>query len=98
MSDWIECPKCPELARERAKALRLSANEGYGLISLEEYEDLNRQANEAEGYQSRETVRVFCEVGIRGGNFHVSYGATCEVCDFNFEFDHTEKNIAKVSG
>ena len=98
MSDWIECPQCPAEAKARAEVLRQEANEAYGKVSQTDWQVLHDKAVEAEAFKPGITVREYCEVGIRGGKFMVSYGAHCEKCSFSFEYDYRDDNIVKVPG
>jgi hypothetical protein len=99
MSDWIECPKCPAVAKARAVELRQIANEEYGHVSQEEWQALHDKAVEAERFQPGYTAREYTEIGFRAnGEFYIDYGLDCEVCGFSFSFDHKDPDALKGSG
>ncbi len=85
-NNWAVCPKCKQVA-EAAKAARGNkAAASYGQVSPEEYVALLEQAQAPMNLGT--TLREDYEIGIRkNGEFFVSYGASCEICGFDFQFD-----------
>ena len=85
-NNWSVCPKCKQVA-EAGKAARIKkASASYGQVSPEEYAALLEQAQVPT--KLGETLREDYEIGIRkDGTFFVSYGASCEICGFDFQFD-----------
>ena len=86
--NWTYCPKCQEMARKRAEKLNEQIASSYGKVSIENYTALAKEANNPPKLE--ETLREDYEVGIYGGEFTVSYTASCNVCKFTFGYDFTK--------
>jgi len=85
---WAVCPKC-KVKAEQAQANLLSRVEtDYGKFAANEYLELIEQSKQP--LEMEHTLREDWEIGIREGEFHVFYGASCETCGFSHEFEHKQ--------
>jgi len=85
-NNWTKCPKC-EAKLSNKKAVTLDkARKCYGKVSAEEFESRMGLAKAFSGEALEDTLREDYELGIDGNTFSVSYRASCEECDFSFEF------------
>lgn len=88
-ANWAICPKCLKNATKKYDALVAKARKSYGKVSLEAYTDLIAEIPKPA--RLKETLREDYELGIEdNGMFIVIYRASCSVCDFKFEFRHSE--------
>lgn len=87
--NWTYCPKCQEIARKKTEQLRVRVETDYGKIPPDNYIKLLDQFNNPP--KLKQTLREDYEVGIHDGVFSISYGASCDVCKFKFEYDKTEE-------
>lgn len=90
--NWTVCPKCEAthtartLAAKEAHATKLV--EAYGKQSMEEYAKIVAGGPALPPPFADNTLREDYEIGIREGEFSVSYGARCTACGFKFTFKH----------
>lgn len=84
--NWTTCPRCKQ--RQLVKIDKIKQQ--YGVLSRNEYEiSLIREKQELDDICSSEFVREDYELGIDNtGKFFISYGASCEKCDFIVSFTH----------
>ena len=84
--NWADCPNCfanVNTAKDRAR-------KSYGKVSLQEYERLLKEVEEAKPKRStlREDYEIY--VGIKG-EFHVGYSCSCDQCGFEFRYKHEQQ-------
>lgn len=83
---WNDCPNCARLADEARKQAKDLAAEQYGKIPADEWFKLNAAAN-APVVGAGATLREDWEIyGVTSGTLVVSYGCSCSVCGFSFDF------------
>ena len=84
--NWTTCPKC-KAAHDAAVAKAMQkAQSSYGKASQEKYAENLRRAQTLELTACEDTLREDYEIGVDGDTFAVSYCASCDRCDFTFEF------------
>ncbi len=87
--NWGICPRCKERNKRELAGLAKKLVDGYGKISREDYEKLLDQ--EISVSELRETLREDYELWVNeDGLFYVSYGCSCNVCGFEFNFAYEE--------
>ena len=89
-NNWGVCPKCREKAEQAHADLLSRIETDYGKVTATEYLELIEQSKQLIGLKEH-TLREDYEIGIRKGEFHISYGAYCEECSFFYKFEHKEK-------
>lgn len=88
--NWTQCPKCDEKrAADIAKAEK-DVESLYGKVSAAEYQAALASVEKKRTAPAQETLREDYEIGIVEGEFSVSYGASCEVCGWGFEYTHSQ--------
>jgi len=93
---YAVCPRCLAAAEKKlAEQAEILAN-GYGTVSVDEYNEAVKAVNEGLGPEFEEgeytgTMREDYEFYVRGNTLHVDYGAQCRVCNltFNLNQEHT---------
>ncbi len=87
--NWRVCPACKRKHEAKHETLKLEAGAAYGKVPREEY--LAMLEKSIEPLNLEETLREDYEIGVDSkGEFFVSYGASCQTCDFTFAFNHKE--------
>lgn len=93
-----ECPRCIKLYQEkRAEALAAAEqamNEGYGVVSAEEYMELVAVFEDAKAgeFDKDTTYYEYCEFYMDDtGEFTADYKGSCRRCGFEFDFSHKQK-------
>lgn len=93
-----ECPRCIKQYREeRAETLdaaKRAVDEGYGVVSAEEYLELVADLVEAaaDTFDNEVTFYAYCEFYMDDtGEFTADYIGSCTRCGFEFNFHHKEK-------
>jgi hypothetical protein len=94
--NWTQCPRCYVTNRSKANKLDREASESYGNVSVEKFDELRRHAESFRKSVTTDdnicsTLREDYGLGIRDGEFSVSFYASCKTCGFKFEFNHKEK-------
>ena len=95
--NWTICPKCTENELHIIEQKKIALENAYGKVSAKAYLLLVEELTKAEEKLNNEddnqyTLREDYEMGIRNGNFYVSYRGSCGICGFSFEHKH-EENI-----
>ena len=89
---WRFCPKCTKDDVDKRKARKQELVDSYGKVSMKEYEKLKKKYNDK--IEASETLREdYWLYTNEDGVFEVSYGCSCDVCGFSFQFNHKEKVI-----
>lgn len=90
--NWCVCPKCKvNVAKKKAETLR-KAQETYGKVPAEEYERMIASARIGVKKNDNDTLREDYELGMReDGTFWVSYYASCQKCEFKYQFKDEHK-------
>lgn len=92
--NWAICPNCRVTAIKKQEKLCDKADAAYGKKPVEEFITLRDAANQP--LKLEQTMREDYALGVgMDGEFGVSYRAHCKVCQFAFEFTHSEA-AAKV--
>jgi predicted Zn-ribbon and HTH transcriptional regulator len=84
--NWTVCPKCESERLQEKDNLELKLRNSYGVISLDEYKQFEHTVKMFQQISVQETLREDYEIGIRHGEFSVSYSSSCEKCKFRFSF------------
>lgn len=83
--NWAKCPRCADTDTAEIKELENDLRDSYGKVSLEEYENLQTQIEEAK-YQIKQnsakaTFREDYEIyGAETGILTISYRGVCNMC------------------
>lgn len=86
---WRICPTCKRLNDEKNKKRILDAEKKYGKISADEYIKLAAEVQKP--IELEETLREDYVIFLsESGLFCVSYGCSCSVCKFKYNFEHKE--------
>ena len=89
-NNWTICPRCMEKAVERKDQLQKEVAKNYGEIPVDQFNRLHAAAQK--DINLEQTLREDYEFNMDdGGNFLASYRAHCSVCDFVYEFEHSER-------
>jgi len=84
--NYRKCPKCNATELERQDKAKKAAEKKYGAVTPEEYMKL---LDKAKPQSLGETLRENYELGIvEDGRFFLHYRASCDRCDFDFNFSH----------
>ncbi len=88
--NWGICPRCKK-QNEAAVAAKLSeAQDAYGKVSAEEYEEFLCAARAP--VQQAETLREDYYLGVDvDGEFAVTYRCDCAACGLRYEFKRTKR-------
>lgn len=89
--NWTRCPNCTKQAREQKEKHAQVLADAYGKVPREKYLALEKEANDRQLVQFEDTLREDYEIGIWNGEFTVSYGASCSVCNFKYEYKYEKK-------
>jgi hypothetical protein len=84
--NWTTCPMCAKKADDAWKAEQNRVRESYGKVSPEEYLAMVPVKQPIIG----ETFREDYGLGLRDGEFYVSYHGECTECGFAHTFQHRE--------
>lgn len=90
---WLFCPGCEKKAEQERKDLLKQIKDGYGKIPIDEYMVLVERSTQPQESAVTRSLREDWEIGIRGDEFSVNYGADCQECGFSHRFKHTEKVV-----
>lgn len=87
--NWTICPECKAKEDQRQADAHKKAAESYGKVSVDKFDSLRKAALPL---VVEDTLREDYELGVgKDGQFYVSYRCSCEKCDFEHVFKHTEK-------
>ena len=94
-NNWTYCPVCTGEAKAKIEAAEVNLTKIYGKVSAEDYMAAVQEARELRksGVADAETLREDYEIGIVDGEFHVSYRASCGICNFSFMFKHIVADV-----
>ncbi len=94
--NWTTCPKCAQIKTRESETALAKAKKMYGKVPADEYLKLVKDAETLSPAKqsAEETLREDYEIGVRDGVFIVSFGCSCFVC--NFEFNYHFKEALKV--
>ena len=87
-SNWRQCPRCLEAARQLRASLAEQAAAAYGRVPAAEYERLRLAA--AEEPEVGDHFREDYTIGVYQGKFSVSYRGLCQDCALEFRYRHEE--------
>jgi len=85
--NWTVCPKCKQSALEAKSKAQQTADESYGKVTPAEWLALKAKADIDPAIE--DTLREDYGLGIRDGEFHVNYCASCQ-CGFSFKYKYTK--------
>jgi hypothetical protein len=83
--NWAKCPRCVRIAERAKEAFQRRADNAYGNVSAQEYNDLLQRAQAPIDVPN--DLREDYAIGIQEGWFSISYGANCKKCGFKYEHD-----------
>lgn len=95
-TNWAICPKC-KIENDKTNAKRITdAEKHYGKVSSKKYMALRSEARNSTVFE--ETLREEYQIYINedNGKFTVFYHGCCEVCQFEYKYEYTEK-VIKIS-
>lgn len=90
-NNWAECPKCEEEKISKVEELKRKISDSYGKVSETEYNMLKIRLEKIKAVVSNPTLREDYEIGIWDGQFKVGYYASCEKCDYSYEYTYSKK-------
>jgi len=85
--NWAVCPTCLASAKAELEELARQIADGYGVLPIEEWDEL--RTRHAEGIDEREltTFREDYEIyGAEDGVVYVSYSGHCQKCPAGLDF------------
>jgi len=89
----LVCPKCLKNTVEQLSTAIKDLEDSYANIPIKEY---NQKKDKVESLIDKvanpdKNLLEYYEISINTrGNFFVSYGCRCEVCNFQFSFTHLQ--------
>lgn len=93
--NWTICPLCEKERKEKKIKDIKNVEEGYGILTKEEYLEAIRCSENEE--ERTKTLREDYEISTDDdGLFSVSYTCHCAECRFTYSFSHKE-NLEVVS-
>jgi len=93
-TDWTTCPKCVHLHEEMVKAELVKLAAAYGKVSQNDYKFMESEIEALKKTNMDSNLREdYWQRLDSDGVYRVSYRCTCEVCDFTFKYEHTERAI-----
>lgn len=87
--NWGICPKCAANTIRIKDNMKKQVDDAYGKVSSDEYLKLLKKASEPikQEYTLREDYEIYTN---EYGKFCVSYGCSCNVCGFEYDYEYTE--------
>lgn len=89
--NWTICPRCAKKLIEDKERLELQVEDSYGKILANEYLELLDKSNKVIDHKHTLREDYWMDMDI-DGIFEMSYGCSCNVCDFSFKFKHREQS------
>ncbi len=89
--NWAICPRCKDRRAAEVAHLRKCADDGYGVVSADEYRKLTEDAAKLEAKPMDHNFREDYEIyGADDGTVIARYGGGCSTCDLTvaFEYEH----------
>lgn len=87
--NWTTCPQCFKVAEAERLANLKRANDGYGKLPPDVYQELIRLGNVPTVITS--TLREDYQLGMTvHGTFVIRYRCVCESCGFEYKFSRDE--------
>jgi len=88
------CPRCFDGRKKEIEKLEYELKVGYGNLTQEAWSFLSKRVRAFERKQTTSSLDERWEVMLEGEKdppvFCVSYGCRCDVCEFEFSFQHRE--------
>ena len=97
--NWRVCPRCKRKKIVEVEVSDAKLTKSYGKGSAEEYLAKVQKNTELRASVAKleETLREDYELSTdEDGEFFVSYGCRCSVCDFQFSFKHEESVLTNT--
>jgi len=84
--NWTQCDACIAIRDAELQNKKEKLNKKYGKIDMEEF--LTQHSKLARNLVGEldNSLREDYEIGIRGGEFRISYSANCSVCGFSYTY------------
>ena len=87
--NWAQCPRCAAGRQTAVGDLLVKAEQGYGVLSVTEFDELRQSAADLEREPMEPTFREDYEVfGAETGEVAVSYSGSCARCGLSLRFEH----------
>lgn len=90
---YRQCPMCKLTNAGKAEKLQDDLKSKYGVISANEWITLSQEIEQRckKLLTGDDNLREDWEIGVdASGQFSVDYLCSCEICDFEYAFKHTE--------
>lgn len=88
------CPRCRKHRKERIEKLKYEQKAGYGNLTQEAWSLLSKRTRALEYETNIRSLDERWEIHLSGEidppEFYVSYGCRCDVCGYEFSFQHKE--------
>ena len=97
--NYTQCPRCRENLVKQADELAKEVVHKYGIISMEEWTELQREAKRLKSdvlngsedhYEFREDYETYLD---SDGWVQISYRGSCSQCGLSYRFEHSEKVV-----
>ncbi len=88
-NNWTTCPRCLKNEVDAAMKRTAEISASYGKVSAAEYLEMVQLTPHVPTHN--DLLREDYELGIRSGEFSVSYLGRCTDCGFQFKFTYKEK-------
>lgn len=94
--NWAICPGCVKEAHRAHRDLVLRAAEGYGRLSLAEFDALRAEADLGVNEEKFRTFREDYEIYLDEDAVMVSYSGHCQKCSAgtDFRYEHAVEGLA----
>ena len=89
--NWAICPACYKREIANLEEQKKKFVTAYGKISEEKYLELQKIIEKGIDKESFRTLREDYNIHTEEyGTFSVEYRCSCSICNFNYNYEHTE--------
>lgn len=87
--NYAVCPRCRDREQARLDELGRRAQEAYGKVPVDEFDELRREADQVLDLEKLSTFREDYEFyGAETGEVVATYGGSCSECGLEVSFTH----------
>lgn len=90
---WRFCPQCRKNIETKNKEAAKKVENLYGKVSSSEYLSKLKALNAPKDNPEESLREDYCVYMDESGVLHISYQASCEVCNFNHHYKYDNKVI-----
>lgn len=88
--NWAVCPFCKMAALDELAELQRQVDDGYGVLSVPEWDALRERVAKGIDERSLTTFREDYEIyGATSATINVSYSGHCATCGAGVDFQHS---------